>query len=254
MSSEDATPSTGHEEDSHGTTHAGMDLWRVQLMTGEVRVMSVDALDDAFQAGLITESTPVLAPGATAWIRLGDAAGLDAPSHASNVPSVAPMAVSISASTGAATPYAAGASADLSLPDVDLDALEDEAFKPKRGRVFAVIGLAALFVGGLGFTATRMGNIGDVAKSSLSAPKAAAAAPPPAAVDLNEAAPAKTLTEGQKAKLADADKARVAAAAAREAQRQKDHPPSPVKRGPRGKTTTPFVNGGNKYDPLNGAL
>ncbi len=252
MSSED-TLSTGHEEDSHVTTHAGLDLWRVQLMTGEVRVMSVDALDDAFQAGVITESTPVLPPGATAWTRLADAAGLDAPSHESNVPSVAPMAVSIAESTGSATPY--GARADLSLPDLDLDALEDEAFKPKRGRVFAVIGLAALLVGGLGFAATRVGNIGDVAKSSLSAPKAAAAAAaPPAAVDLSEAAPAKVLTEEQKAKLAEADKARVAAAAAREAQRQKDRPSSPAKRGPREKTTTPFANGGNKYDPLNGAL
>ncbi len=246
MSSNDTTPST-----TDVTAHAGMDLWRVQLMTGEVRVMSVDALDDAFQAGIITESSPVLPPGATAWTRLADAAGLDAPAHESNVPSVAPMAVSVVESTGDATPY--GARPDYSLPDVDLDALGDEAFKPKRGRVFAVIGLAALFVGGLGFAATRVSNIGDIAKSSLSAPKAAAAAPP-AAVDVSEVAPGKVLTEEQKAKLAEADKARAAAAAAREAQRQKDRPAAPTKRGPREKTTTPFVNGGNKYDPLNGAL
>jgi hypothetical protein len=246
MSSPEATPST-----TDVNTHAGMDLWRVQLATGEVRVMSLDALDDAFQAGTITESSPVLPPGATVWTRLADAAGLDAPVHESNVPSVAPMAVSVSETTGDATPYGRG---DFSLPDLDLDALEDEAFKPKRGRVFAVIGIAALLVGGLGFAATRVGNIGEVAKSSLSAPKAAAAAPPPAAVDLNEAAPGKTLTEEQKAKLAEADKARVAAAAARDAQRAKDRPSAPAKRGPREKTTTPFVNGGNKYDPLNGAL
>jgi len=246
MSSHDTTDST-----TDVTTHAGMDLWRVQLATGEVRVMSLDALDDAFQAGVITESSPVLPPGATVWTRLADAAGLDAPSHESNVPSVAPMAVSISDSTGDATPY--GGRADFSLPDLDIDSLEDEAFKPKRGRMFAVIGIAALFVGGLGFAATRMGNIAAVAQSSLSAPKAAAAAPP-AAVDLNEAAPAKTLTEEQKAKLAEADKAREAAAAARDAQRRKDRPSAPAKRGPREKTTTPFVNGGNKYDPLNGAL
>jgi hypothetical protein len=247
MSPPEATPST-----TDVNTHAGMDLWRVQLATGEVRVMSLDALDDAFQAGSITGNTPVLPPGATAWTRLADAAGLDdAPSHESNVPSVAPMAVSVSDTTGDATPYAR---AGLELPDIDLDALEDEAFKPKRGRVFAVIGLAALLVGGLGFAATRVGNIGEMAKSSLSAPKAAAAAPPPAAVDLSEAAPGKTLTEEQKAKLAEADKARAAAAAARDAQRAKDRPSAPAKRGPREKTTTPFVNGGNKYDPLNGAL
>jgi hypothetical protein len=249
MSSYDTTDST-----TDVTTHAGMDLWRVQLATGEVRVMTLDALDDAFQAGVITESSPVLPPGATAWTRLADAAGLETPSHESNVPSVAPMAVTVSESTGDATPYSAGR-ADFSLPDLDLDALEDEAFKPKRGRVFAVIGLAALFLGGVGFAASRMGNIASVAQSSLSAPpKAAAAAPPPAAANLDEAAPAKTLTEEQKAKLAEADKAREAAAAAREAQRRKDRPASPAKRGPREKTTTPFVNGGSKYDPLNGAL
>jgi hypothetical protein len=247
MSSPDNTPST-----TDVNTHAGMDLWRVQLPTGEVRVMSLDALDDAFQDGVITESSPVLPPGATVWTRLADAAGLDAPVHESNVPSVAPMAVNVAETTGDATVY--GARADHSLPDLDLDSLEDEAFKPKRGRMFAIIGIAALFVGGLGFAATRVGDIGDVAKSSLSAPKAAAVAPPPAAVDLNEAAPAKTLTEEQKAKLAEADKARATAAAAREAQRAKDRPAAPQKRGPREKATTPFVNGGNKYDPLNGAL
>jgi hypothetical protein len=236
------------------TTHAGIDLWRVQLMTGEVRAMSVDALDDAFQSGLITETTPVLPPGATAWTKLAEAAGLDAPQAEINVPSVAPMAVTVSESTADATPFAH--SRGLS-PDLDLDMLPDEAFKPKKGRMFAVIGLAVVLVGGVGFAASRVGNIAANAQSSLSAQaanKAAAAAPPPAAVDVNEAAPLKTLTEEQKAKLAEADKAREAAAAAREAKRAKDRPSAPAKRGPREKTTTPFVNGGNKYDPLNGAL
>ena len=61
------------------STDAGLDLWRVQLGTGEIRAMSLDALDDAFQAGTIDEGTPVLAPGATSWAKLADAAGLDAP-------------------------------------------------------------------------------------------------------------------------------------------------------------------------------
>src|SRR4051794_24936555 len=45
------------------TTDSGIELWRVQLSTGELRAMSLDALDDAFQAGVINESTPVLPPG-----------------------------------------------------------------------------------------------------------------------------------------------------------------------------------------------
>lgn len=245
------------------TTHAGMDLWRVQLATGEVRVMSLDALDDAFQSGLITESTPVLPPGAAAWTKLADAAGLDAPSPpsppspaegaAGNVASLAPMAVSLS-DTGNATPYAN--MSPYSLPDLDIDAMHDEAFKPKKGRVFAFIGLAVVLVGGLGFAATKVGNISSSASNSLSAPaaQAAAAQPPPAAVDVNTGAPAKTLTDEQKAKLAEADKAREAASAAAAAKRAKDRPSGPARRGPRDKSSQPFVNSGNKFDPLNGAL
>ena len=254
MSSQLATQAT--ESSTDVTTHAGMDLWRVQLATGEVRVMSLDALDDAFQSGLITESTPVLPPGGAAWTKLADAAGLDAPAAPDgNVPSVAPMAVSVAESTGDATPYANHS--PYSLPDLDIDAMNDEAFKPKKGRIFAVIGLAVVLVGGLGFAATKAGNIAGSASNSLSAPgadKAAAAAPPPAAVDVNTAAPAKTLTDEQKAKLAEADKAREAAAAAAAAKRAKDRPSGPARRGPREKSSQPFVNSGNKYDPLNGAL
>ena len=247
------------------STHEGLELWRVQLGTGEVRVMSLDALDDAFQSGLIDESTPVLPPGAVAWTKLADAAGLDAPAapppspsgrageaQVDNVPSIAPLAVSLS-DTGKATPYG---QSPYALPDLDIDSMHDEAFKPRKGRVFAFIGVAVILAGGLGFAATKMGNIASSATNSLSAApeKAAAAAPPPAAVDVPPASPGKTLTDEQKAKLAEADKAREAAAAAREAKRAKDRPSSPARRGPREKTSQPFVNGGNKFDPLNGAL
>ncbi len=258
MSSEPVHAQPAGESSTDVTTHAGMELWRVQLATGEVRVMSLDALDDAFQSGLITESTPVLPPAGGAWTKLADAAGLDAVDASrpeGNVPSVAPMAVNVAESTGNATPYS---QSPYSLPDLDIDGMSDEAFKPKKGRIFAVIGLAVVLVGGLGFAATKLG--GDVAASasnSLSAPgadKAAAAAPPPAAVDVNTTAPAKTLTDEQRAKLAEADKAREVAAAALAAKRAKDRPSGPARRGPRAKSSQPFVNSGNKFDPLNGAL
>ncbi len=263
MSSQQVVPPVT-ESSTDVTTHAGMDLWRVQLATGEVRVMSLDALDDAFQSGVITESTPVLPPGASAWTKLADAAGLDAGESANaanadggNVPSVAPMAVNVAETTGNATPYFQSQS-PYSLPDLDIDEMHDEAFKPRKGRVFAFLGLAVVLVGGLGFAATRLGgDIASSASNSLSATgaeKAAAAQPPPAAVDVNQAAPAKVLTDEQKAKLAEADKAREAAANARDAKRAKDRPAGPAKRGSREKTSQPFVNGGSKFDPLNGAL
>src|SRR4051794_25752887 len=125
------------------STDAGIDLWRVQLGTGEIRAMSLDALDDAFQAGTIDEATPVLAPGSTSWTKLADAAGLDAPAPESAVNSVAPLAVSLDRfPTGPSTPYAFVPPADPSLPDLDLDTLEPDAFKAKKGRVFVGIGLA----------------------------------------------------------------------------------------------------------------
>ena len=237
------------------STDAGIDLWRVQLGNGEIRAMSLDALDDAFQAGTIDEGTPVLAPGATAWSNLADAAGLDAPAE-QPVNSLAPIAVALDVhSTGAATRYDARVPpADLSLPDLDLDTLEPDAFKPKKGRVFVAIGLAVMFVGGLGFAATRLAPVTSSAANALraeAARKAAAAAPAQAAEDENAAARLKMLTEEQRVKLLEADKAREA----REAAKRKDHPPPPPRRsGPQPKSATPFVNGGSKYDPLNGAL
>lgn len=235
-------------------TNAGIDLWRVQLADGEMRAMSLDALDDAFQSGLISESTLVLPPGAAAWTKLADAAGLDAPagSPESPAPSIAPVAVTLTESTGNATAYARSAGLG---PDIDLDALPDEAFKPKKGRIFAGVGIAILLACGLGFAATRVGDVATSAQSSLAAQpgngKAAAAEPPPAAVDVNEAAPAKTLTDEQKARLAEADKAREA----REALKRKDRPAPPARRSNTSRDkSAPFVNSGNKYDPLNGAL
>lgn len=240
---------TNHEVDGLPTVacmettseDSGLDLWRVQLSTGEIRAMSLDALDEAFQAGTIDESTPVLPPGAMGWTKLADAAGLegDAPPE-SNVPSVAPIAVSIREP------------APMSLEDLAAEADEEQAFKPKRRKgVIVGIGVAFLLVGGLGVAATRAASKNIAMTTSLVAntAKAAAAQPPPAAQDPNPSTAARTLTDEQKAKLAEADKAR----AAREEQKRKDRPPPPTRRSPREKSA-PFSNGGNKFDPLNGSL
>jgi hypothetical protein len=235
-------------------SHENGELWRVQMPTGEIRTMSLDALDEAFQAGSISEATPVLPPGAAAWTKLGDAAGLggdDGPQE--YVPSVAPIAVSLSApppSVSLEELAQLGAGDDL-----DLDSPDAYSFKKKGSKktpVFIGIGIAVLLVGGIGVAASRAVANGDFnAKSSLAQPaKAAAATPPPAAQDPNPSAPARVLTEEQKAKLAEADRAR----AAKEEQKRKDRPPPPLKRGAQPKSGTPFSNGGNKYDPLNGAL
>lgn len=234
-------------ESVEAATDAGIDFWRVQLGTGEIRAMSLDALDDAFQAGTIDEGTPVLAPGAVTWTKLADAAGLDAP-VASPVNSMAPLAVNLGAPS---TPYAFPTPG---TSDFDLDSLEPDAFKAKKGRVFVGIGLAVMLVGGLGFAATRLAPVTSSAANALSAEAArkaaAASAPPAAAEDVNVRV--KELTEEQRIRLLEADKAREA----REAAKRKDKPapPSVHRAGAQPKSATPFVNGGSKFDPLNGAL
>jgi outer membrane biosynthesis protein TonB len=53
------------------------DLFYVKLADGDVHRVSLDQLDDAFQAGHIDASTMVLASGADRWTTLGDLAGID---------------------------------------------------------------------------------------------------------------------------------------------------------------------------------
>ena len=53
------------------------EIWHVQLATGELCVMTLDQLDEAFQSGLINESTHVLQAGGTVWSKLGDIAGIE---------------------------------------------------------------------------------------------------------------------------------------------------------------------------------
>src|SRR6185436_10735447 len=61
-----------------GATPADDDLWHVQLASGDVCLMSLEQLDDAFQTGVISENTYLWQEGATGWVTLREVAGLDA--------------------------------------------------------------------------------------------------------------------------------------------------------------------------------
>src|SRR5262249_43028059 len=52
-------------------------MWTVEVVTKEVRIGTLDELDEAYQAGFIDLSTRVLAPGADRWSTLGELAGGD---------------------------------------------------------------------------------------------------------------------------------------------------------------------------------
>src|SRR5262249_48638818 len=53
------------------------EVWHVQLSSGELRVMTLEQLDDAFQNGVVSENTFIYQVGMNDWIKLGDLAGLD---------------------------------------------------------------------------------------------------------------------------------------------------------------------------------
>jgi hypothetical protein len=53
------------------------ELWYVQLSDGDVHRVTLDQLDEGFQAGHIDANTMVLADGARRWAKLGEIAGID---------------------------------------------------------------------------------------------------------------------------------------------------------------------------------
>lgn len=222
------------------------DLWRVQLPGGEVRAMTLDALDEAFQAGLVDERCPVSAPGTSTWTTLAEVAGIDPEPSSSATPSLSPVA------TDLAPPSVAPSGPTHSAASAELDELDAAALAPKKGRAAAFVALGLVAAAGLVFAATRVGAFAASASNALVAPveeKAAAAAPPPVSTVFEPAEGTSgkpSLTEEQRQRLLEADKAR-------ESARKAKTPAAPA-RGPRAKASSPFVNGGDKYDPLNGAL
>ncbi len=164
----------------------------------------------------------------------------------STMPSLAPMVASIAppSSSFALSPSERPSSAPLDL-DLDLDHVEAELRAGKRKRMF---GFAAVVVGvvlcGAAVTYVSGGERPE-------APKAAAqtheVAPPPPAVDPATAFEKPSLTEEQKKRLSDADKARNGKKAA-----PSNGGSAPPQRS--SKEANPFQNGGDKYDPLNGSL
>jgi hypothetical protein len=239
------------------------ELWRVQLSTGEIRMMTLDALDRAFDDGLIDARVPVLAPGASAWTTLGEAAGLELDEEEApktdQTPSLSPVALGPPSS-------AAISLGDRPEPEslLDLDLPDNfEELRPRRRTVVVggiVSGMAAMVM--LAVVVARVGS-GMPATADITSSAAAVQAPPVAAVESLPAAkeepkkeePKKEdakpeLSDWQKRMLVDADKAREEKAKAKREAEKAAHPPAPKKP----KASPGLLNGGDRFDPLNGAL
>lgn len=224
------------------------EIWRVQLPTGELRAFSLDALDQAFDAGLIHGGTMVLAPGATEWAPLGLVAGLDSPDpEPVQTPSLSPMAIANDGQYHASYPPPAP------LPFADVADLSDDALKPKRGRMafVAAIGVAAIAACGV-LAAPKVGKILANVHPDKASVNAMQAPPPAVDVTGDGFKPNTTLTPEQKRLLLEADKKKEEDRKKREEEARAKAAKRPA-RG-KGKSSQPFVNGGDKYDPLNGSL
>lgn len=234
------------------------EIWFVQLEGGAVRALTLDELDEAYQAGTIDEATLVRRDDSTRWHTLaavlgGEASEAHPPStmHES-MASLSPIATSVTDVMPASTPPVALDALDAPRATaIDDDDLTPPAFGAGRKRA-AVIGAVAVVgvLGAVAFTAVRMGGPSDAFKAASLASKLPVPAAPAAQPDQDQAADAgPRFSEEQRRALADLDKKREAEMAAKRSQRASAPGPSkPIKMG------DPFKKGGSKFDPLNGSL
>jgi hypothetical protein len=247
-------------------------LWYVKLPDGDVEPLTLDELDEAFQAGHVNANTMVLADGSTQWARLGELAGLDQPAYRAApppqrpAPYVAPMPAMPVMKSLAPVPRS------LRPVSVDLSEFDDDiSFQPPKKSKKWMVGvvLVAGVLGFAGFEAQRSGvvSISRLMSGTSSAAAVATApviAPPPPAPDPAPAATtppapsasasdssASKFTQEQKDKLAAADKLREVKsklhAKAHAAAASVMHTSSHAK-------AQGFTTGGNKFDPLNATI
>jgi hypothetical protein len=127
--------------------NSASELWYVQLSDGDVHRVTLDQLDEGFQAGHIGASTMVLAAGATRWSKLGDLAGID--DVASSFPAPRTLPPPVLAPPVLSTPYAPPPRfLESHRPvSVDLSDLEVVPGPPHRSRkrwLMALVGVAML--------------------------------------------------------------------------------------------------------------
>jgi hypothetical protein len=249
------------------------DRWHVQLGSGQVCMMTLDLLDDAFQDGLIHEGTLVCREGTREWKTLAEVAGLvDDAQPGVGTPSVAPPP------SFAPAPYSAGplstapVAADIGEMDFDLEAPSFRS--PKRSRWGWVTAATFVAVAALGFA--KRGTLMNVmhgvpaatqafapvwenqgpspAVGALVAAPLPAAAPAPTptiAAPADTPAPESKFTEEQRRALEEADKKVAQKQKQKQTELQNRQPDRPRARV---KSENPFHKGGNKYDPLNSSL
>jgi hypothetical protein len=219
------------------------ELWYVKLANGDVHRVTLDELDDAFQAGRISGDVMVLAPAGEKWTKLSELAGLDeAPPPAARAPAQAPMPNSLRP-------------VSLDLSDVDLGAPFQR--RSRKGRMLGVVAFVAV-AGIAAFVVVRSRGVMDAPVAAAPPPPAmpapAPATPPPAPVTASNTTDASPLnprfTPEQREKLMAADKKLDQKIKAR----QKSRAVAGASHASPKYKSQGFTTGGSKFDPLNSSL
>jgi hypothetical protein len=255
--------------DYEGTEHTESDddLWHVQLGSGDVCLMTLEQLDEAFQGGVINENTYLWQEGSSGWVTLREVAGLDSDDDSSDAgtspqanPFVQPDRASESVwpSAPAAQTYGGYPAQDIYAPplqnmgphstapvvsplrDMEFD-LEPVNFGRKKRSTGKWL-FAAAVIGAAGFGATKYNllpstpsNASPMVNAALAMPlptpeaTVAPTPPPPAPVAAApvETTPAKALPDDVKQRLANADKKLADKHKAKQQQAQTRHASSP---------------------------
>lgn len=247
------------------TGTAFIDLWLVKLRSGEIRTMTLDALDEAFNSGFVDEDSLLLPPNGTSWTRLGTAAGLDASAADANesmprqsgtlVMALRPRRMVSPASHQEATvmPRVAPPSGPrLDAPSTRRDTPMARRPAPSSSRSlagrFAVLAALVLVVSFTVSSAVRYAFRENLA----STPAALAAANKLGVLETTSAdvTPAPPLASGGESEA----KSELHEASPRDAQVRKDGAGRQRRSAPRRGGRTPFVHGGDRFDPMNSSL
>jgi hypothetical protein len=215
--------------------------WLVQLASGDVRIMTLDELDAAFQSGTVDENTLVRHDGAKKWSKLADVlAETPEPAHASAPPPSAQASASQPAVV--ITRSEAPVAVDLSLPDlhaahadVDFEAVH----RATRKRRLIAGGVVATAIIGA-FAAVTAVNVARMQKHAALVADLAAT---PRLEAPSDPEPQDTPKAKDDSKKRDKNVRRQRSQGAG----QQQQPGSDLK-------NTPFQNGGDEHDPLNGKL
>jgi hypothetical protein len=241
-------------------------LWHVQLGGGVVRTLSLDELDDAFQAGKIDERTLVTRAGSNQWATLGEIAGITEQPY-----SLAPLAMDI-ASSNVVIPPPAPPGFDTSFGTEEL-----AVFRPKRrvGRALAAVATVTLIAAaafgaksyGIGIIKAKVASVTSLMKGKNAEGARGFAVAPPAVVEPAKPTTASTpppaavedLPSSKPAGAVSIDSLPTASPPASSGDKKTKAPAKAKKRAAPAKARSkssndPTLKGSGQFDPLNGNL